>query len=549
MREFKSLVLMQLKDKLDWSFLKSKKQTIFKIVFDVLKFVIITAVIYLGFYVLSFLRLLSLLPGIPLEVMTLIFTMLLLLSIIVCTNSLKNSLYLSKDNFMLLTMPVSKSKLFLSKLIVYYIYELFRNIYYFLPVIIAYFMINVCPIYFYFWLLFAVIIYTMLVVSISSLLSIPALYISTWIKSQKWLDLSFVVLGIGLVVYFLINIILAIPDNFDLMGNWGTTFWEIQRFLKDFIQNFGLFKWILVGIVCDKYGTANLLFTGDQLLSLLIILLSIAVIMVSTYYLVRPLFFNMASKNFEFKKKQTKRKYGNLKLSPMLSNIKKEIILNYRTSEKFYTLVFVSIGLPLSILLLNKIYGAMDTRLSGTYMSIAFNIMMILLISLSSSSVIARSFSEEGTVAYLNKTNPQPYLQSLTAKIIINAVIYSISLLITVIIFASFVKLGIISTIIVYLLCESLYLGHLLYSAELDIMNPQNLEYATTGTHVNNKNESKSSMSAIVISAIFTFLTYFFISENANVVWTKLLFVAIAYLVLRIYLYTSKIKLYYKEKQ
>ena len=113
MREFKSLVLMQLKDKLDWSFLKSTKKTIFKIVFDIIKFVAITAIIFVGFYLLSFLRILSLLPGIPLEVITVIFMIMFILSIIVCTTSLKNSLYLSKDNFMLLTLPVSKSKLFL----------------------------------------------------------------------------------------------------------------------------------------------------------------------------------------------------------------------------------------------------------------------------------------------------------------------------------------------------------------------------------------------------------------------------------------------------
>ena len=134
---------------------------------------------------------------------------------------------------------------------------------------------------------------------------------------------------------------------------------------------------------------------------------------------------------------------------------------------------------------------------------------------LSSSSIIAKTFSEEGAAAYLIKTNPQPYIRSLTSKIIINAVVYSVSLLVTIIIFASYVKLSIINTIFVYLLCESLYLGHLLYSAELDIMNPQYLHYATTGNHSNNKNETKSSLSAMLLSAIFAFLTYFFISENA----------------------------------
>ena len=549
MREFRSLVLLQLKDKLDWSFLKSTKQTIFKIVFDILKFVIITSVIYLGFYFLSYLRLLSLLPGIPLEVMTVIFTVLFLLSIIVCTNSLKKSLYLSKDNFMLLTLPVSKSKLFMSKLAVYLIYEFFRNIYYFLPVMVAYLLVNNAAIYFYLWLIIAVILYTVLVVSISSLLSIPFLYISKIIKSQRWLDLSIVVLSIALIVFLLIKLILAIPDNFDLMGTWGTTFWEIQDFLKAFNETFAVFKYLLIGLVCDKYGVISLLFTGNQLISLLVIIVATALILLVTYYLVRPLFFRMASSGFEFKKKQNTRKFNNIKLSPMISSVKKELLLNYRTSEKFYNIVFVSLGLPLSILLLNKIYGAMDTRLAGTYMSIAFNILLILLISLSSSTIIARSFSEEGNIAYLNKTNPQPYLKSLTSKLIINAIVYSLSLLVTVIIFGSFVKFSVVNTIIVYLLCECLYLGHLFYSAELDIMNPQNLEYATTGTHSNNKNEAKSSLSAIVISALFTFLTYFFISENAGVVWVKLFFVALVYLILRIYLYTSKVKIYYKEMQ
>ena len=35
---------------------------------------------------------------------------------------------------------------------------------------------------------------------------------------------------------------------------------------------------------------------------------------------------------------------------------------------------------------------------------------------------------------------------------------------------------------------EALYISHLVYSAELDIMNPQNHEYATKGNHSNNKN-------------------------------------------------------------
>ena len=51
----KPLVMMQLKDKIDFSYLKSAKKTIFKIIYSILLFVVLTAVIYLMFsLVISF---------------------------------------------------------------------------------------------------------------------------------------------------------------------------------------------------------------------------------------------------------------------------------------------------------------------------------------------------------------------------------------------------------------------------------------------------------------------------------------------------------------
>lgn len=547
MRELKTLVLLQLKNKLDWSFLNSKKQTIFKVIFAILKFIIITGIIYFAFFILSYLRLLSLLPGIPIKVMTVIFALLLVLSIIVCTRSLKNSLYMSLDNFMLLALPVSKSKIFLSKLCVYYLYELFRNIYYFLPFVFAYLLINNCPIYFYMWIIISLILYTLLVVTISALFSIPTLYLSNVIKSVKIIYVSLLIISIVLIVYLITKIILLIPENFDLMGNWGTTFWRIQEILDGFNSNLKIFYWLFAGMICDSKGSVNILFSTNQIVSLSIIIISIITIMIGIYYFVRPLFFKMASQNFEFKKNKNIVKRLNKKLSPFVSNIKKDLLLNFRISEKFNSYVVFSIAIPLSVLLLNKIYASMSTRLSGTYMSIAFNIMLILAMILSTNVSIAKKFSEESNASYLNKTNPQPYILSLTSKIILHGLVYSLSLLVSIIIFCSFINLSTVNSIIVYLLCESIYIGHLLYSAELDILNPQILEFATIGNHSYNKNETKSNLAAIILSALFTLLTYFFISENPDIVWVKLLLFAMIYLILRIYLYSSKIKIYYKE--
>ena len=54
----------------------------------------------------------------------------------------------------------------------------------------------------------------------------------------------------------------------------------------------------------------------------------------------------------------------------------------------------------------------------------------------------------------------------------------------------------------------------MIYSAMLDIMNPQNEQYATVGTEVNNPNENKSTIYAFMISFLFSLFTYKLLSES-----------------------------------
>ena len=543
----KTLCKMQLKDRINLSFLKSVKQTIFKVVLSLLKFALITVVIYFGFYILSYLRLVSLLPGVPENLFEVIFTCLMLLSIIVCSFGLVKTLYFAKDNFMLLTMPVDRTKVFLSKLIVFYIYEFIRNLNYFLPLLVAYGLINKMPFYYFFWLVLAMFIITLIPVCIGALLSIPLMYIQNFVKSYKFLEYTLVVVLIAGVSVGLILVINSIPANFDLIGTWGTTFWNIQNFLNTFNKIFMPFTWMSIAIVGKRYGISNNLFRLEQWISILIILGGIAIIFGLTYLLVRPMYFHMASTPFEYKKDKVTKTIPNKKQNAFWSGVVKDFKLNFRTPSKFYSLVAVIIGLPTSIFLLNKIYSAMDTRLTGTNMSIAFNILLILLIALSSNTMLAHVYSEEGNARYQLKTNPKPQMNSLVSKLVINVIGMTLSILITVIIFASFLKINLLNTILIFVFIESLYLGHMLHSVELDIMNPQTQRYQTEGDNLSNPNDIKSVIFAFLISIIFAFITYFLISENMNIVWTKVMLVAVVYMLIRTWLFVNKVKVYYKE--
>ena len=93
------------------------------------------------------------------------------------------------------------------------------------------------------------------------------------------------------------------------------------------------------------------------------------------------------------------------------------------------------------------------------------------------------------------------------------------------------------------------YIAHLFSSAESDIMNPQYEQYATFNEQANNPNESKSSIMAIVISAV-VFVVALFLSSRGDVsTWIKLAIIMCAFAGLKVFTYISKIKAFYKEKQ
>ncbi|MDD4006242.1 MAG: hypothetical protein PHD98_03660, partial [Bacilli bacterium] len=70
MNDIKTLIIMQLKDKLDIGFIKDRAQLIRKIVFFVVRFLIVAAIAFGLFFVSSFLKIFHNSPFLPTSVMT-----------------------------------------------------------------------------------------------------------------------------------------------------------------------------------------------------------------------------------------------------------------------------------------------------------------------------------------------------------------------------------------------------------------------------------------------------------------------------------------------
>jgi len=548
MKHLKPLVMMQLKDKIDFSFLKSKGKAISKIVFSVLGFVAVAAVCYLLFYASSLLGLFSFLPMIPITVIVVIFSVMFFLSCITSSFGLMKTMYMSNDNQVLLTMPVKPNMVFVSKLIVYYIYELIKNCYFILPLFVAYGIFSGFSLLFYPWLIISYLFISALPVLIGAIISIPLMYVTAWLKQTNFLRISLYVIALGAAVWGIVTLINLIPADINLIKSWGSIYWDIQDFLNNFYYTFEPLS-LLVSLICGRYVNLHWQLFSIRTLWILLALIGVILVLFLFVFLIsRPLFFKMASKPFEYKKKNITKTFKNRKRKTFLSSLTKELKTSFRRPEFIYNYLTVLIVLPIAILLLNKIFNAMNTRLLGTYMTFSFNILMILLILLATNAIIASIYSSEGRTAYLMKTVPHEYKKFLFPKLVVSIVLSSISTLVTVLIFNSFAKVGALNTLLMYLGILGLYIGHLFWSAELDLMNPQNEQYATTGSSNSNPNEKKSTILAFIISAIVFALSLFFFMEDLTWAWIKIGLFGVIFAVARVYFYFTRIKVYYGEK-
>ena len=547
--KLRPLVLMQLKDKIDFSFTKSKKKTIFKVISSLALFISLTAIIYLMFSLIVSFGVFSFLKTLNFRAYLVLMTLIFALSFLSCLLKVTNTLYFSKDNPVLITMPVSQSSIFSSKLIVCFIYELIKNFSYILPFFFAYGLIMGLPIVFYLWAIISVVIFTLLSVSLSGILSIPTMWVLIAFKRLRILE--FIVVG-GVVVAFVIALIkgiAAIPEDIDLIRDWGKIYWSIQNFLASFtaaVAGVELMLNLFTGMVYNGFSFKA--FTSQNVLTLLVILGIVIVCLALIYLLSKPLFLKMISSPFEFKKNEKLRKDKNVKLPKFLSSVLLQAKITLRSPNLLYQLLAVAVIAPIAVFLENKIIAAMDTKLLGDFMGIAFNILIIMLLTLSSNVTAASIYSREGNSSYLNKIHPVPFIVPLFGKLVFAGALNIISIIVSVAIINQFNALGAINTISLTLTLIMIYVAHLLWSAELDVMNPQTREYQTTGGSQKNPNELKSTVIAFLVSALVAFITFFLMSEDVRKVYLKLIIIAAIFFAIRVVLYCQRVRLYYKEK-
>ena len=555
-KALRALVMMQLKDKLDLGFVKSKKTLIRKIVFTLLKFAAVALAAFLARMVLGIFMFYK--SDTP-QILIVVATFLIGISCITCTGGLVKSLYFADDNKVLITMPVQNNLIFISKLIVYYFYELAKEYMLLVPVFLGIGLNSLGLLSFWFipWMLLVMLIVPAVPVLIGALLSIPTLFLVRFANRYPIFKVGLFVVVAGLIVLGIALLIGMLPEKIDLINQGHTIIRVIKDILLRFERTVLPASW-LVYLVIGKAG-ANLTYNVFSSRTFIILggLIGVIAVLVGINFLVsRPLFFGMMSKSFEYEKKAVDKGKLNKKHGKWATFLLKEFKLCILNEEVSLPFLATYIAVPLMIYLLNKLFFAMDMSLKGQVMTYAFDLLIMLLPMLAGNAVIATLFSKEGRAGYIKKTKPVDILMPIAAKLFFFFVLAVPSVAATVSIFGYFngqvfkwYDLVLFGFMLLFM-----QNAHVIFSAMLDVMRPQNEQYATVGDVARNPNETASTVVAFVLSGLTAGFGFILFSETtlstgtATVPVIKLAAIAAALLVAVTVLFIKSVRAYYYDK-
>jgi hypothetical protein len=181
-------------DRIKINNIKDKKKIALSIALSILAIAIITGAFSVLFYLLSEFLKISMDKNI---VIFLLFT-LQILSIISCTNGLLKTLYDGKDNMILLSYPAKHVEVFISKLLVFYIYEFIKSVFLILPLLLSFgFTIVSFNILYIITTLILVFMLPIYPVLIGALITIPLVIANRLLKRFSWIK---TLIGIALLV-------------------------------------------------------------------------------------------------------------------------------------------------------------------------------------------------------------------------------------------------------------------------------------------------------------------------------------------------------------
>ena len=281
------LFKLQIDEKYDIFKTKNAK----KMLWSLTKYLFFLAVLTIVFYVL-FLRLSLLGFATNAELVSVILLATQIITLLFAVGNLITTLYQSKDNELLMSLPASPNQIFVSKILVVYVQEVIINTLFTLPMLLAVAFIggaaNGFGWLFFLMMPFMMLILPLLPLGLASLISVPACYVLKFFKKHIALSVATLILVIAGIIGVYVWGISQITEGFNIASKQLETVRNINNAILAFGE-FNIFYLLLA---------KGIMFVPQMFWPFVYLAISFAVFALA-FLIIRPFFFKMAMGNLE----------------------------------------------------------------------------------------------------------------------------------------------------------------------------------------------------------------------------------------------------------
>ena len=534
-RRLKYLVLLQAGEKFRGIKKGQGKQAVFKVFLKVLAAVAVTGVLFFVFnyvknhFVFTFDK----------ELFTTVIFLTQIISIITCVGSMMDVLYNSKENTMLLAFPCNYNEIFISKIIVFALEEIRKSCFFILPFLLSYGLVSGAGASYWAQLIPIWIFIVLFPVLFSAIISIPAIFVKKFLERHSILFGALVAILLGGIFALVTYALSFLPTPVRLIAVYNT-FMNAFRAILIKINKFSLFYNFLGNAM---FGRMIYLYAP----LLLVIFVSVTLL---CFFVAMPFYFKAASSSAEHST-AGQHKVGKTHINNLfMTFFRKEVKLMFRSSKSLNSALSIILVFPIISYIMNFIVAAVKTNLYGDYMTIAFNVMITLSLLSTYNANCASAISQEGSEFAILKAAPSNTTLATWAKLTLTMIVDLLAVATMCLVITFTTTLGAKDIALMAGIILPVSLGNILWSFQIDLLNPKINDYAVKGDAVvDNPNIAKALLVGFLISTLMGVLNLLLLIDDYASGWARVYAIGYAYFLIRFYLYRSNLRVYFNDIQ
>jgi len=429
-----------------------------KMIASIIKVLLLVALLTVG-VVLVLLRIFSLGITINAELLALILLATQAISLFFAIGNIINTLYLCKDNDMLICLPVTPNQLFISKILLIYLREIAVNSMISIPLFISLGIYGGLNASFFLSLPILMLLLPIFPIVLASFISIPVMAVIRFLKKHTVLSIIVILGLVAAVLWGYISLIGSIAGNFNIATQQLETVIKINSTVYNIGQHI---------VVYFQLAKGMLSFAQWYWFAAFIAIC--AVISTLTILAIRPLYFKMAMSSLENTIKTKSKNKPFRKSSSFFSLIKKETLCIFRSPTDIFEYFLFTLLMPFIVFSYDRLLTTITVNQAGTNMISGAHVMVVAILAMLSNISSASAVSRDSGNFYTSKIIPINYYSQIFAKLVFNA-IFTIDALLTTMVISFFSSPNAVPWQIILGTVAIMFasIGHIAWSIDMDI--------------------------------------------------------------------------------